>query len=274
MDTLRFYYRHHYLQLSDSQQLMLERMFGIARILTNHLLNHIRHLQHIQGNPVTLNYGACETLIARLITEQSFIRFQDIAPEILRSVIVTFLSEWDDYQEKRIKTFNFRNHRDDQYLWILDSNLIQLGDTSLTIKGFDHQPFTVLPSRVTVPKRCTAVVFRKLSPQTYSFTSLHERVCDTPHEEQDSTTQYLGKKLLTTERELRAYKAQVDEQPNVQQSEKIHEDENLCRHIRKIILHRLLRIRDERHQLYLDNLSLPVSERAQAARCPVYHLAA
>ena len=118
------------------------------------------------------------------------------------------------------------------------------------------------------------MVFRKLSPQTYSFTSLHERVCDTPHEEQDSTTQYLGKKLLTTERELRAYKAQVDEQPNVQQSEKIHEDENLCRHIRKIILHRLLRIRDERHQLYLDNLSLPVSERAQAARCPVYHLAA
>jgi len=274
MDTLRFYYRHHYLQLTDSQQLMLERMFGIARILTNHLLNHVRHLQHIQGSPVSLDYASCETLIARLITEQSFIRYQDIAPEILRGIIVTFLSEWDDHQEKRIKTFNFRNHRDDQYLWILDSSLIQLTDTRLTLKGFEHQPFTVLPSRVIVPKRCTAVVFRKLAPQQYSFTSLHERVCETPHVEQDPITRHLGKKLLTTERELRAYKAQVEHQPNAQQSHRIHEDEDQCRMIRKVILHRLLRTRDERYQTYLESVEPTVPEPSTLAKYPLFHLAA
>ncbi len=242
---LQFYYRFHSLRCSRDQALVLESFFGMVRMITNHLLNQFKHLSDIEASSIVVKVEDAEKLILRMMNEQDYPMFKQLSPVLLKSILVCWCAEWEDFRCKRIRRPQFRCHRDEQSAWLIGSDLLNYQVDRFSLVGLDEVVFHLPECRINLPKKTTAYLLRRNLNGQYYFISLHERLCETPHSAQDEMITQWGERILEIESDSRIRRSRYLGE-HYRQQDKQKEYEHRLITLRKIALHRLLRNQEEK----------------------------
>lgn len=241
-DSIQFYYRYHVLKLDVEQTLLMERWFSVQRMISNHLFSLTQHLLNSDAiaHKWTVEAAMAEALMVMNKSDNEI--FDHVTPVILRSIVVAWVSEWEDYRNNRIRRPEFKSHRDEQTLWFLDKDCIDYKETQFLLNGSDAAPIQLPASRIEVPRKATAFMCGRTKNGSYVFASLHERMCREVHEKQDMEATRWGKRIVLIEQELREHRRRYKDPSHP----KVKAAEDLILTLRKIILHRILRQREEK----------------------------
>lgn len=240
-DSLQFYYRYHTLKLNPAQTLQVETWFGVSRVISNHLVSLTQHLTHADAVNVHWSVEEVSQEILLLMNKTDTRLFDHLTPTLVRSIASAWVSEWDDYRNARIHRPVFKNSRDEQTLWLLDRRCLDYQEQSFSFPG-SEVPIQLLANKIEVPKKVSAYLVSRTKQGNYIFVTLHERTCSEVHQKQDGEITRWGRRIVTIEQELRKLRRQYREplHPKIRQAE----DQILI--LRKIILHRILRQREEK----------------------------
>lgn len=239
-DSVQYYYRFHTLWLTPEQTLELEIWFGMVRAITNHLLNLTQHLSKIDAQAVrwTIEDATNETLKMMNLHEGSM--FERCNPFVLRSILAAWVSEWEDFRNNRIKRPEFKQSKDEQYLWLLEPDaVVDYQADQFKLHGPSSAIFGITPPRIELPRKSTAYLLSRDKEGVYSFAALHERTTGEVHPNQDSEVTKWGKRVVTIEREVRELRRRYGPA-----HQNVKNAENRVLTLRKIILHRILRQRE------------------------------
>jgi len=215
----------------------------MVRMITNHLLNQFKQLTDADASNVSLSINEAEKLAIKLMNETEGDIFIRMTPGLLRSILVCWYAEWEDFRCKRIKRPVFRGHRDEQLAWCIGTGILDYQVEGFSLVGVGDV-FSLPACRINLPKKTTAYLLKRSEEGQYYFASLHERVCAVPHEAQDETVTHWGEEILLLESTQRGRSRYLGEHHRVQNRQK--EDSHRLITLRKIVLHRLLRNQKEK----------------------------
>lgn len=250
---LQFYYRVHRLQLTDAQRLTLECMFGMVRMITNHLLNQVKHMTDQDAAGWAPSFEECEALALKLINESDYDSFSRITPSILKGILVSWLSEWDDFRQKRIKRPTFKMSRDSQHAWMIGGDVVKYEGNRFNLIGFDTEDIILPESEISVPKRSLACVLKRTSGMKYYFAALHENSSISPTGQDETITKW-GSVILRLQSEM---KREIQT--------RYYKKERQIMALRKITLHRLLRQEEEKYRSTPQDAKLSPDSRGNLA---------
>lgn len=242
--TVQFYYRLAHLHPSKEQTLLLESFFGMMRMITNHLTLQTKLLNDTEAAKQRFIFEECEALCLRYINDSDFPMMDHISPAILRSMIIAWISEWEDFREKRTKRPEFKTSKDVQQFWILESGALRILGDSFSFDCFPDQIFTLPPSRIQLPRKTTACYIQRNAPGVYQFVALYEQPTLNPHPAQDEVITQWGEKIRNIENEINGTRRHYLMGNRRKPSDRRNEHRLML--FRKIILARLIRQREEK----------------------------
>ena len=242
---LQFYYRFHLLRCSKDQTLVLESFFGMVRMITNHLLNQFKHLPDSDAYQARITVSEAEQLILRMMNESDYPMFNYLSPDVLKSILVCWCTEWEDFRNKRIRRPVFKSHRDEQTAWLIGAGVLDYQVSRFALKGLPETWFELPESRIMLPKKTTAYLLKRDGYGRYFFVSLHERLCTEVHAAQEETITQWGDRILEIESSTRTKQSRYLGE-GFRSREKNKENEYRLIALRKITLHRLLRNQEEK----------------------------
>lgn len=245
---IQFYYRHSRLRLTEPQRVKLETLFGMVRVLVNHLVQKLQSFNDIHASNTELTFEECETILLRYLNDNEFSWGQEdyLQPAVLKGIVLAYISEWEDFRHKRNRRPPFRSFQDEQQFWVLDPKFVSYSEDRFTLFNDPDLSFTLPPSRIPLPRSATAHLLQRGSDGYYTLSSLHERICMTPHPDQDPIITNWGARIVQSTQKTRHNRRRQWNTAASRQRQTEVTDEAMI--LRKITLDRLLRQRNEKIQ--------------------------
>jgi hypothetical protein len=256
MNRIQFYYRNSQLRCNESQTLFLEKLFGASRVITNRLANETKHMTDIDAASWEPSYDECYGLVMKLLNESDGAMYDLLTPELIRSIIVGWLSEWSDFRNKRNGRPQFKTSRQEQAVWLLNSSLFSKRGDEVSI--MTKQVFMLTHTRIEFTSRPTACVIRRVASGEYFITVLMERRCTDVKPTQDEVMTNWGEKICAVEAVLHKSKLRYPD-PAVRRQRNTA-DENYLMTLRKITTDRFVRACDAKARSFQESQSVVTSQ--------------
>lgn len=247
---LQVRYRAVMLQLNMEQRRVVERCFGITRVIRNHLLLLTKDFTDSQARAKDFTFRELEAEILRLMNTRNdgLLTDEAITPTFLRGVLLAWLSEWRDFRSHRIERPKFQQHQDSQRLYFMDRGF-EYTENKFKVEHLGLDLF-LESSRYTLSHKAEMHLLKRDAQGNYWLYSLHESSKYLPDTSQDETTINWCEKILTIENELRISRRRDLGISGSKRKDQRIDNENRLSILRKVTLDRLLRARDAKIQEY------------------------
>lgn len=247
---LHVHYRAIRLEMDSVQIAALERFFSMVRMISNHLLMLTKYYADdlARAKKFTLKEVECETL--KFMNESNYPPFEEglLTPGILKGILVSWLSEWNDFRQKRISRPQFQKHQDSQRFYIIDSTAVEYTENKFKMLHCPELELYLKSSRFPISNKAHVHLFKRMDDGTYWLYTLHESVRYNQNASQDEVLTTWCDRILTIDRELKSNRRRYLATSGARRNQQNGELEIQAMTLRKITLDRLLRAREVRVQ--------------------------
>lgn len=241
------FYRACRLTLTEEAKTTLEKYFGLSRFLSNHLLNLTQDHSDADARRREIKYEECEAEILKKMNASDDSIFKDglITPELMKGLVVSWVSEWNDFRHERVHRPTFKRYSDVQKFYILDMDAVAYTKNNFKVLHTPELSIDLTPPKHYLPERATAHLLKKEADGSYWLYSLHEAVKPFPATELDEELTNWGKKMIQIERELKNARRRYLNTSGTRRGN-MPQQEHFLMTLRKISLDRLLRQRESK----------------------------
>lgn len=258
---LHVHYRAIHLRPDAAQKMAIERYFGLVRVIGNYLLAKTKNHSEEQARGKIFNVRDLEEDVLQYMQQSELPLFKEglITPEILRGIVVAWVSEWEDFRHHRTKRPSFKQHQDVQKFYIIDT-AVSYTENNFKLTPCPEFQFSLRSSRFPLSNKAPVHLVKRTEDGEYWLFTLHEALKHSPDTYQDEVLASMCAKVIDLENEVKYGKRRYLSTSGSRRSGNVYVECQLLT-LRKIILDRLLRVRDQRilNQQVIEQLHRPAA---------------
>jgi len=250
---LHVHYRAIRLEMDSIQIAALERFFSMARMIANHLLMLTKYYADDLARAKTFTLKELERETLKFMNESNYPPFEEglLTPGILKGILVSWLSEWNDFRQKRINRPQFQKHQDPQRFYIIDSTAVEYTENKFKMLHCPELELYLKSSRFPISNKAHVHLFKRMDDGSYWLYTLHESVRYNQNTNQDEVLSAWCDRILTIDRELKSNRRRYLATSGARRGQQNSDLEIQSMTLRKITLDRLLRAREVRVQSHI-----------------------
>ncbi len=243
---LHVHYRAIRLHPDIAQKMAIERYFGLVRVISNYLLTKTKNHIEEQARNKVFTVRELEEDVFQYMQQSELPLFKEglITPEVLRGIVVAWVSEWEDFRHHRTKRPSFKQHQDAQKFYIIDT-AVSYTENNFKLTPCPDFQFSLKSSRFPLSNKATMHLVKRTENGEYWLFTLHESHKHTQDASQDEVLMNMCSKVIDLENEVKYGKRRYLSTSGSRRSGSVHTECQLLT-LRKVILDRLLRVRDQR----------------------------
>lgn len=247
---LHVHYRATHLRPDINQVAAMERFFGMVRMIRNHLLLLTKDYPDDLARSKQFTIKELEQVTLKFMNESDYPPFQEglLTPGILKGILVVWLSEWNDFRNRRIERPVFQKHQDPQQFYVIDTAAVEYTDNKFKMIHCPDFDLYLKSSKFPVSNKAPVHLLKRTADGNYWLYTLHENIRYMPDTAQDDVLASWCDRILTLERELKSNRRRYLNTSGARRSESNQEMEYQLMTLRKITLDRLLRAREAKIQ--------------------------
>lgn len=258
---LHVHYRAIRLEMTSVQIAALERFFSMGRMITNHLLMLMKYYADDLARAKTFTLKDLERESLKFMNESNYPPFEEglLTPGILKGILVSWLSEWNDFRQKRTSRPRFQKHQDPQRFYIIDNSAVEYTENKFKMLHCPELELHLKSSRFPISNKAHVHLLKRMDDGSYWLYTLHESVRYDKHASQDEILSSWCDRILTIERELKSNRRRYLATSGARRNQQNSDLEIQVMTLRKITLDRLLRARDAKVLSLIAQAQTPVS---------------
>lgn len=254
---LHVHYRLCKLNPDADQKTALERLFGMSRMISNNLILKMKDYPDdlARSKPLTLYDIEAETLKFVNDAKEGIFTEELFTPGILKGILVTWLSRWEDFRNHRNSRPQFQDYQSNQSFYIF-ANEVEYTDNNFKIVPFPEVSLYLKSSKFPVSTRAPVHLLQRTMNGTdheYSLYTLHEFVRYSPDKNQDEVLATWCARILNLEKDTRTVRRRYLGTYGGSRKIESSDTEYQLMLLRKITLDRLIRARESKITQYIND---------------------